>query len=89
MRFVRAKVYYTIGEVSRITNIPENTIRYWESKGLVVPSRKQGRRRLYTKQDIRKLLEVKYSRKRINRMLVEEIRNQIHEMLEEIRKVLK
>ncbi|THV42439.1 MerR family transcriptional regulator [Glycomyces buryatensis] len=48
--------YMQIGEVAERTSLSLRTIRYYEEVGLVVPSeRSQGRFRLYTEADVRRL----------------------------------
>jgi len=51
----------SIGDVSKICQVPAYTIRYWEKEfnSYLVPSRTQGKQRRYAEQDIRKLLEIK------------------------------
>lgn len=52
--------FYTISEVSRETDLPDYTIRYWEKElGIIRPARKASGRRLYTAEDIDRLNAVK------------------------------
>jgi len=54
------KDYFTIGEVSKLSGVPEYTIRYWERAfALLKPIRKESRHRRYTKEDINTLLKIK------------------------------
>lgn len=54
------KTYFTMREVSRRAQLPEYTIRYWESKfRLLRPLRLSSGHRRYTRADIDTLLEVK------------------------------
>lgn len=54
------KDYFTIGEVSRLSGVPQYTIRYWEKTfGLVKPIRKESLHRRYTKADINTILSIK------------------------------
>lgn len=54
------KTYYTMREVSRAAQLPEYTIRYWETKfRLLRPLRLSSGHRRYTRADIDTLLEVK------------------------------
>lgn len=54
------KDYFTIGEVSRKTGIPEYTLRYWESRfRLLRPVRRESGHRRFTKKDIETILAVK------------------------------
>ena len=41
-----------IGEMSKLTGLSENTLRYYEKKGLIGVQRDQYQRRIYTEQDI-------------------------------------
>lgn len=54
------KEYFTIGEVSQITQVPKYTLRYWESEfKLLRPIRKSSGRRLYQKEDIELIFNIK------------------------------
>ena len=54
------KKYFSIGQAGKITGVPAYCLRYWESTfGLLRPLRKDSGHRLYTKNDIEKILEVK------------------------------
>ncbi len=54
------KDYFTIGEVSRKTGIPEYTLRYWESRfRLLRPVRRESGHRRFTKKDIETILAIK------------------------------
>ncbi|MEO0140758.1 MAG: helix-turn-helix domain-containing protein [candidate division WOR-3 bacterium] len=53
------KLYYSIGEVSHLTGVPETTLRYWDKKGLLHPSRRDGKRRFYTQKDLEKARKIK------------------------------
>ena len=47
------KEYFTIGEVSQITQVPKYTLRCWESEfKLLRPIRKSSGRRLYQKKTL-------------------------------------
>ncbi len=60
------KVFYKIGEVSTITKLPASVLRFWESEfSFLRPRKSQGRHRVYDKQTIETVLEIK-------RMLYEE-----------------
>ena len=57
---VEEKKYYTIGELSRLTGVPEYSIRYWEREfRLLSPVRKESGHRRYTTKDIEALTEIK------------------------------
>lgn len=54
------KKYYSIGETSRITGVPEHSIRHWEKEfGLLRPVRKESGHRRYTAREIDALNEIK------------------------------
>ena len=47
------KIYYRIGEVSRITGVKPYVLRYWESEfRWMAPAKSRSRQRLYRKRDI-------------------------------------
>lgn len=54
------KLYYTIGEVSKIAALPSSVLRYWETEfsGLK-PIRHRSGKRLYRRKDIDRILELK------------------------------
>jgi DNA-binding transcriptional MerR regulator len=61
-----SKVFYKIGEVSRMTKLPAYVLRFWESQfPFLKPKKSRGNQRLYEKRDIETVLEIK-------RMLYEE-----------------
>lgn len=50
------KLYYRIGEVAEMFNVPASTIRYWESEFDVLRPRKSTKgNRLFTERDLRYL----------------------------------
>ncbi len=55
------KQYFRIGEVVRLTALKASVLRFWETefKDLSPPKSRTGQR-LYTKQDIKLLLEIKH-----------------------------
>jgi DNA-binding transcriptional MerR regulator len=61
------KEYFTIGEVSRIAQVPAYVLRYWESEFSVLrPPRRDSGQRKYMKKDIETIFQVKdllYSKK--------------------------
>ena len=61
-----SKVFYKIGEVSRLTKLPAYVLRFWESEfSFLKPKKSRGNQRLYIQRDIETVLEIK-------RMLYEE-----------------
>jgi DNA-binding transcriptional MerR regulator len=54
------KNYFTIKEVSKIVNLPQYTIRYWENKTRSInPIKLSSGHRRYTKKDIENILKIK------------------------------
>ena len=54
------KIYFSIGEVSAMTSVPQHVLRYWEDEfpSLKPPKRKSGSR-AYRQQDIEKVRLIK------------------------------
>jgi DNA-binding transcriptional MerR regulator len=50
---------FTIGEVSRAIGVAPQTLRLWESKGLIEPQRTEGSRRIYREEDVERLRQIK------------------------------
>src|SRR4026207_1072889 len=60
MSTVPDKLYYRIGEVETITEIPAYVLRYWESEfKLVRPKKSPAGQRLYRKADLELVLRIK------------------------------
>ena len=60
---VGEKLFYKIGEVSRLTGLPAYVLRFWESEfGFLSPQKTRGRQRKYTPKDIETLLQIKRMR---------------------------
>ena len=54
------KDYFSIGDVRRITGVPEYSVRYWEAEfGLIRPIRLESGHRRYTKEDVYTILKIK------------------------------
>ena len=54
------KLYYRIGEVSRITGLKPHVLRYWESEFRVIKPHKGGSlQRLYRRKDLDLILKIK------------------------------
>jgi len=53
------KLYYSIGEAARLSGVPETTLRYWDARGVLSPSRRDGKRRYYTARDIDRAKRIK------------------------------
>lgn len=50
---------FSMGSVMRLTDLTARQIRYYEEQGLIKPERTEGNRRLYSLNDMDKLLEIK------------------------------
>lgn len=54
------KLYYKIGEVSKITGVKPHVLRYWESEFREIkPYKSRSLQRLYRKRDIELILRIK------------------------------
>ena len=54
------KEYFSIGDVRRITGVPEYSVRYWESEfNLIRPIRLASGHRRYRKADVYTILKIK------------------------------
>jgi len=54
------KLYYKIGEVSRITGVKPHVLRYWESEFREIkPYKSRSLQRLYRRRDIELILRIK------------------------------
>lgn len=55
------KLYFKIGEVSKIAGLPTHVLRFWESEFKKIrPKRTDSGQRAYTKKDIEAILEIKH-----------------------------
>lgn len=70
----KALPVYTIGVVADIISVSVQTLRLWENKGLIKPSRK-GKDRYYSQEDLKKLKYIKHllSEKKLNTYGVKEL----------------
>ncbi len=54
------RVYYRIGEVSRLVGVDPHVLRYWETEFKIIkPRRAKSRQRLYRRRDVENLLKIK------------------------------
>lgn len=54
------KLFFRIGEVSRITDVPATVLRFWESQfARIKPQRTEAGQRLYRKKDVELILTIK------------------------------
>lgn len=50
------KLYYTIGEASKMLDVPVSTVRFWENEfDILKPSKNKKGNRLFTKEDVKNL----------------------------------
>lgn len=55
------KIYFRIGEVSRLVGVDTHVLRYWESEfPLIKPFRGPSKQRLYRRRDVKYLLQIKH-----------------------------
>ena len=60
MSTVPDKLYYRIGEVETITEIPAYVLRYWESEfPALAPAKNSSGQRIYRRRDIETILRIK------------------------------
>jgi DNA-binding transcriptional MerR regulator len=58
--FSMKKLYYSISEVSRITDLEQYVLRYWETEfDLLQPAKNSSGNRIYTNKDIKLILFIK------------------------------
>lgn len=55
----RTAPVYPIGVVQKLTGLSGRQIRYYETTGLVIPARTKGNQRLYSPEEVDKLLRIK------------------------------
>lgn len=54
------KLYFKIGEVAKIADVPTHVLRYWESEFPGIrPKRANSKQRLYRRQDVELIVEIK------------------------------
>jgi len=54
------KIYFTIGETSKLSDLEPHVLRYWETEfKSLSPVKRKGNRRYYTKKDIHLIIEIK------------------------------
>ncbi|CAJ1227572.1 MULTISPECIES: MerR family transcriptional regulator [Lactiplantibacillus] len=55
----RSLAVLPIGTVMKLTDLSARQIRYYEEQGLIVPDRNAGNRRMFSLNDVDRLLEIK------------------------------
>ena len=77
---------FSMGIVTKLTELSPRQIRYYEQQGLIRPQRTKGNQRLFSFNDVDRLLKIKsYLEKGINIAGIREIFNQ-YERVQKVRK---
>ena len=72
------KVYYSIAEVRKQTDLPASTLRYWEEQfQQLSPHKDEKGNRYYTEKDIELIKQIKYLRDTLHITRIEAIRNEL------------
>ncbi|MBI5286362.1 MAG: MerR family transcriptional regulator [Deltaproteobacteria bacterium] len=54
------RLYFKIGEVSKITKVEPYVLRYWESRfKMINPQKSKSKQRIYRRRDVETILEIK------------------------------
>jgi DNA-binding transcriptional MerR regulator len=53
------KFHFKIGEVSRILGVKPYVLRFWETEFRITPAKNQSQHRVYKRQEVETLLEIK------------------------------
>lgn len=54
------KLYFKIGEVGKLADVPTHVLRYWESEFTAIrPKRANSNQRLYRREDVELILKIK------------------------------
>lgn len=54
------KLYFKIGEVGKLADVPTHVLRYWESEfSGIKPKRANSKQRLYRREDVELILKIK------------------------------
>lgn len=82
------KFHFKIGEVSRILGVKPYVLRFWETEFRITPAKNQSQHRVYKRQEVETLLEIKrllYE----ERFTIEGARMKLKEQLKDRQKQLK
>jgi MerR family transcriptional regulator, heat shock protein HspR len=89
---------FTIGIVSKIVDLNPQTLRIYEKRGLIVPTRSRGNTRLYSRDDLKKIkmiltltreLDVNLAGVEVIMNLIERISSLEHEFGDTMKKIIK
>lgn len=74
------KVYYSISEVSRMTQLPVSTLRYWEEQFVQLqPYKNEKGKRFYTERDIELIKQIKFIRDDLHITRIEAIQTELQQ----------
>ncbi|MDP2657425.1 MAG: MerR family transcriptional regulator [Candidatus Deferrimicrobium sp.] len=82
------KFHFKIGEVSRILGVKTYVLRFWETEFRITPAKNQSQHRVYKRQEVETLLEIKHLLYE-ERFTIEGARTKLKERLKERQKQLK
>jgi DNA-binding transcriptional MerR regulator len=82
------KFHFKIGEVSRILGVKPYVLRFWETEFRITPAKNQSQHRVYKRQEVEKLLEIKHLLYE-ERFTIEGARVKLKERLKDRQKQLK
>ncbi|MGZ8474219.1 MAG: MerR family transcriptional regulator [Candidatus Deferrimicrobiaceae bacterium] len=82
------KFHFKIGEVSRILGVKPYVLRFWETEFRITPAKNQSQHRVYKRQEVETLLEIKHLLYD-ERFTIEGARVKLKERLKERQKQLK
>jgi len=82
------KFHFKIGEVSRILGVKPYVLRFWESEFRITPAKNQSQHRVYKRQEVETLLEIKHLLYD-ERFTIEGARVKLKERMKERQKQLK
>lgn len=82
------KFYFKIGEVSKILAVRPYVVRFWETEFHLTPTKNRSRHRVYNRQDLETLIEIKHLLYE-ERFTIEGARNKLKEKIKEKNKQMK
>jgi len=82
------KFHFKIGEVSRILGVKPYVLRFWETEFRITPAKNQSQHRVYKRQEVETLLEIKHLLYE-ERFTIEGARAKLKERVKERQKQLK
>jgi DNA-binding transcriptional MerR regulator len=72
------KIYYSVSEVSQMTQLPVSTLRYWEEQFTQLqPFKNDKGKRFYTLQDIELIKQIKFIRDDLHITRIEAIQTEL------------